>query len=57
MFKKETVVITGGTSGIGYRVAERLDEAGAHCVLIGRDASWMTGTVMNVDGGVMAGRN
>lgn len=37
MFTNETVVITGGTSGIGLRVAERLSQAGARCVLVGRD--------------------
>ena len=38
MFNNETVVITGGTSGIGLRVAERLSKAGARTVLIGRNA-------------------
>ncbi len=38
MFNNETVVITGGTSGIGLHVAERLSKAGARTVLIGRNA-------------------
>ncbi|ASJ71926.1 SDR family NAD(P)-dependent oxidoreductase [Granulosicoccus antarcticus] len=38
MFNNETVVITGGTSGIGLRVAERLSKAGARTVLVGRNA-------------------
>jgi NAD(P)-dependent dehydrogenase (short-subunit alcohol dehydrogenase family) len=29
-------VITGGGTGIGLAIAERLTEAGAHCVLVGR---------------------
>lgn len=35
--RNETVVITGGASGIGFAVAERLVGAGAHAVLVGRD--------------------
>ena len=38
MFNNETVVITGGTSGIGLRIAERLSKAGARAVLVGRNA-------------------
>jgi len=35
----KTVVITGGTSGIGRVAAERLAEMGARIVLVARDKS------------------
>jgi NAD(P)-dependent dehydrogenase (short-subunit alcohol dehydrogenase family) len=37
--KGKTVVITGGTSGIGEIAAERLAQMGARIVLIARDKS------------------
>jgi len=37
--KGKTVVITGGTSGIGEITAERLAQKGARIVLIARDKS------------------
>lgn len=50
MFKDETVVITGGTSGIGLSIAERLSRSGARCVLIGRNAVRGGEAVRKVDG-------
>lgn len=38
-FKNQTVVVTGGASGIGLATAKRLTEQGATVVLVGRDAT------------------
>ncbi|RIA82285.1 3-oxoacyl-reductase [Glomus cerebriforme] len=36
-FKDELAVITGGTRGIGYSIAQKFAQNGARCVLIGRN--------------------
>jgi NADP-dependent 3-hydroxy acid dehydrogenase YdfG len=41
--KGKTVVISGGTSGIGEIAAERLAQMGARIVLIARDKSRVAG--------------
>jgi NAD(P)-dependent dehydrogenase (short-subunit alcohol dehydrogenase family) len=41
-----TVVVTGGTSGIGRAVAHRFAESGAHVVVCGRDAGEVEETVV-----------
>jgi NAD(P)-dependent dehydrogenase (short-subunit alcohol dehydrogenase family) len=37
-FKGKAALITGGSGGIGFRVAEQLSEAGAHLFINGRSA-------------------
>jgi NAD(P)-dependent dehydrogenase (short-subunit alcohol dehydrogenase family) len=39
------------------RVGTAQDIASAVTYLLSEDASWVTGTILNIDGGVMAGRN
>src|ERR1700676_5462495 len=43
--KGKTVVVTGGTSGIGEVAAEKLAEMGARIVLVARDRSRGDGTL------------
>jgi NAD(P)-dependent dehydrogenase (short-subunit alcohol dehydrogenase family) len=44
------------TSSLG-RVGTPTDVANAITFLLSEQSSWITGTILNVDGGIMAGRN
>jgi NAD(P)-dependent dehydrogenase (short-subunit alcohol dehydrogenase family) len=50
-YENKVVLITGGGGGIGKAAARRF------LFLAGADASWITGTTLPVDGGVLAGRS
>ena len=52
--KRKTVVITGGTSGIGEIAAERLAQMGARIVLIARDKSRGEATLARLQRGRQA---
>jgi NAD(P)-dependent dehydrogenase (short-subunit alcohol dehydrogenase family) len=45
LMKGKTVVITGGTSGIGEVAAEKLAKLGARIVLVARDKSRASATL------------
>lgn len=49
-FQKQTVIINGGTSGIGLAVAQQLAAAGARTVLIGRDPAKGEQASLGVEG-------
>jgi NAD(P)-dependent dehydrogenase (short-subunit alcohol dehydrogenase family) len=52
----ETLAGFNGFHPLG-RIGRPEDIAAAINFLLSDQASWITGTVLNVDGGVMAGRN
>ncbi len=48
--EKKVVVITGGTKGIGYAIAETLVESGAAVFICGRDESDLNGAIERLGG-------
>lgn len=44
MFKNKTIIITGGSSGAGKELADRLAKAGAHLAIIARDQGKLDAT-------------
>lgn len=50
-FEGKTVLITGGSSGIGLSTARRLTEAGARVVITGRSRERLDGAVKELDAG------
>ncbi len=53
LFREQTVVVTGGGSGIGRCIAHELTSLGAHAVVLGRTEEKLTRTVAEIteDGG------
>ena len=49
-FKNYTVIITGGTSGIGLAVAQKLAHYGANIVIAGRDKKKGANAIANIKG-------
>lgn len=47
--KEAKVLITGGSSGIGYEIAHRLRQAGAQVTITGRNAERLTKASMELD--------
>jgi len=50
----KTVVVTGGSRGLGAGVARALAESGARVVLVGRDADALTAAAAQTGGGAIA---
>jgi NAD(P)-dependent dehydrogenase (short-subunit alcohol dehydrogenase family) len=71
-FEAKKVIVVGGSAGMGRQVAADVVDHGGSAVIVGRSkarvddtvtyllsdqASWVTGAILNVDGGIMTGRN
>lgn len=55
MFKEQTIIVTGGSSGMGYHMAERFAKEGANVIITGRDMEKLNAAVtsMNVHNGTV----
>lgn len=49
-FSGQTIVITGGATGIGYAVADRIGKEGGHVALIDRDAATLATAAQQLKG-------
>lgn len=51
MFKNQTIIVTGGSSGMGYHMAERFVKEGANVVITGRDMEKLNDAVTSIQKG------
>src|SRR5262245_25433806 len=49
-FNGKTVVVTGGSSGIGHAIAQRIAREGGKLVLISRNADQLAGATASLEG-------
>lgn len=49
MFKGQTIIVTGGSSGMGYHMAERFAKEGANVIITGRDMEKLNAAVTSMD--------
>ena len=47
----QVALVTGGSSALGYAIAQALAEAGTTVVVTSPDAGFLMGAVLSVDGG------
>ena len=53
-FENKTVVVTGGTSGIGLAAAQQFAQEGAKVVIFGRNAETLASAADSIDGDVLS---
>ncbi|WP_135505672.1 2,4-dienoyl-CoA reductase [Planococcus koreensis] len=49
MFKGQTIIVTGGSSGMGYHMAERFAKEGANVIITGRDMEKLNAAVTSME--------